>query len=528
MSDAPAYITTPIYYVNDKPHIGHVYTTTLCDVWARYERFCGKDVFFLTGTDEHGMKIDKAAQERGVTPQELVDENAAAFLKLMPQFQFTNDDFIRTTDARHVTRVQAMVRRLQEAGVVYLGEYEGWYDEGQEEYIPENKAKDQDFKSAISGKPLVKAREHNYYFKLSAFQERMEELLERNPDFVRPEARRNEVMGRLREGLQDVPMSRTSFTWGVPMPDDPEHVIYVWIEALMNYATALGLGEEDSEAYAERSKYWPATYHVVGKEILWFHAVIWPCMLMTLEVPLPECVYAHSFWIRENQKMSKALGNFIDLATIERYTDAYGLDMWRYYLITHGPLGATDANFSSGQYHDVYHTDLVNTVGNCASRVTAMINKYFDGTVPSEAPAGERMVIGDKDWPAVAGNAVSAFSAAMDAFDFPKAMLAALGLLREVDGFINDTEPFKLAKDEAKLPEVGAILYQCAEAVRIASIMLWAALPVKMADLWTALGLEVDPAAGNFSELAQWGGMSPGTTVAKVALYPRVDSPLEA
>ena len=528
MTGSRTYITTPIYYVNDKPHIGHLYTTTLCDVYARFFRFAGWDVFFLTGTDEHGQKIEKAAQERGITPQALADENAAEFEKLMTNAGFTHDDFIRTTQPRHVKQVQAFVSRLHEAGYIYLGEYEGWYDEGQEEYIPENKAKDSDYKSTTSGKPLIKAKEQNFYFKLSAFQDRMEKLLIDQPDFVRPEARRNEVLGRLREGLQDVPMSRTNFSWGVPMPNDPQHVIYVWIDALMNYATALGLGDHDSEEYKSRSKYWPATYHVVGKEILWFHAVIWPSILMALELPLPRCVYAHSFWIREGQKMSKSLGNFIDLAAINQYLDAYGSDMWRYYMITHGPLGATDANFSASQYHDVYHADLVNTVGNCSSRVTAMINKYFDGEVPTESPQGKRMIIADVDWPALANSAVQDTTQAMEKLDFPGAMLATLGLMRKVDGFINHTEPFKLAKDDTRRDELGAILYQCLDAVRISSLLLWAALPTKMEELWAALGLDIDPRRGELPKLAAWGGLQVGTKIKKVALFPRVDNPVES
>ncbi|MDA1027374.1 MAG: class I tRNA ligase family protein, partial [Planctomycetota bacterium] len=314
---SPAYITTPIYYVNDRPHIGHAYTTTLCDVWARAMRFAGRDVFFLTGTDEHGVKVEKSAQARGIEPQALADENAAEFQKVMKMFNLTNDDFIRTTEPRHERQVQSLVKRLLETGDVYLGEFEGWYDEGQEEYVTETKAKETDFKSPISGKPLVRANERNYYFKLSAYQDRLETLFADHPGFVKPDARRNEVLGRLRGGLQDVPITRTNFTWGIPFPGDEEHVIYVWIDALLNYATALNLADADDD----RHRYWPATFHVIGKEILWFHAVIWPAVLIALELPMPGCVYAHSFWISEGKKMSKSLGIFVDLPTIERYLD---------------------------------------------------------------------------------------------------------------------------------------------------------------------------------------------------------------
>jgi len=520
----PLYITTPIYYVNDRPHIGHAYTTTVCDVYARFMRFAGRDVFFLTGTDEHGVKVEKSARERGVSPQELADENAAEFQKALGMFGLTNDDFIRTTEPRHERQVQAMIRRLTERDAVYLGEFEGWYDEGQEEYLTEGKAKECDYKSPVSGRPLVRMKESNYYFRLSAFQDQMEKLFRDHPDFVRPGARRNEVVSRVKEGLQDVPMSRTTFSWGVEWPDDPEHVVYVWIDALSNYITALGLLDDGGADDGSRSKYWPAEYHVIGKEILWFHAVIWPAMLMALDLPLPKCVYAHSFWICEGQKMSKSLGNFIDLPTIQSYLDAYSLDAWRYYMATQGPLGAQDADFTAEHFQEVYTTDLVNTVGNSASRVTAMITKYFDGRVPSESAGdGARITIEGFDWPAECGRTVEQSAAAMARLDLNGSIGAAMALIRRVDAFINATEPFKIAKDESKRDELGAILYQCLESLRIASLPLWAVMPEKMAAMWAAFGQSVDPAAGKMGELAKWGRIEPGTTVEKVAHFPRVE-----
>jgi len=287
-----AYITTPIYYVNDRPHIGHAYTTTLCDVWARAMRVRGREVRFLTGTDEHGVKVEKSAAEKGVTPQQLADENSAEFRRVLKLFALTNDDFIRTTEPRHEQRVQALVKRLLDAGHVYLGEFEGWYDEGQEEYHTETKAKELDYRSAVSGRPLVRAKEQNYYFRLSAFQKPLERFFAEHPSFVRPQARANEVLGRLREGLQDVPITRTNFKWGISFPGHPEHVIYVWIDALFNYVTALGIGEGDPRGveHSDLARFWPAQYHILGKEILWFHAVIWPALLMALELPLPQCV----------------------------------------------------------------------------------------------------------------------------------------------------------------------------------------------------------------------------------------------
>jgi methionine--tRNA ligase len=512
-----AYITTPIYYVNDKPHIGHAYTTTLCDVWARAMRSIGRDVFFLTGTDEHGLKVEKSAKERGISPKELADENAAEFRNVMKLFNLTNDDFIRTTEPRHEEQVGKFIEQLKAQGDIYLGEFEGWYDEGQEEYYTETKAKELEYKSPISGKPLVRATETNYYFRLSSYQEKLEKWFAENPAYVRPEARRNEVLGRLREGLQDVPVTRTNFSWGIPFPGDKEHVIYVWIDALMNYATALGMADP---THSDKAKYWPATYHVIGKEILWFHAVIWPALLMALELPQPKCVYAHSFWIREGKKMSKSLGNFVDLAEIEKYIQKYGLDALRWYLVNNGPLGATDADFQAQGFHETYSTDLVNTVGNCASRTTAMIDKYFDGAVPED---GDHVFEG-WDLRGTCDENVAKWTRAIEDFDLSGACSAAMSILRTVDGFIHATEPFKLVKDEAKRGEVGSILYRSIESVRIASLLLWPVLPERMEDLWNALSTKIDPSGGNLARDASWGGFSPGTQVEKVALFPRIES----
>ncbi|MCA9289836.1 MAG: methionine--tRNA ligase [Phycisphaerales bacterium] len=520
MSRPTAYVSTPIYYVNGKPHIGHCYTTLVCDVWARFMRRAGRDVFFLTGTDEHGAKVEKAATEHRMTPQAWADQNAAEFRRVLGMLDLTNDDFIRTTEPRHTRQVQTFVRRLLEKDAVYVGEFEGWYDQGQEEYYTETKAKDCNHVSPISGRPLVRMTERNYYFRLSAFQKPLEDLFASHPDFVRPEARRNEVLGRLREGLQDVPMSRTNFAWGIPMPDDAEHVIYVWIDALFNYITALGLGEPDGAVAGARAKYWPAQYHVIGKEILWFHAVIWPAMLLALDLPLPECVYAHSYWVMGGQKMSKSLGNIIDLEEIEHYLSIYGLDAWRYYMTTQGPLGVTDSTLSPERFHEVYTTDLVNTVGNCASRVTAMINKYFGGTLPADA-AGD---LHDHDWPAITRDAVATATEAMAAFDLAGAMDAAVGIVRRVDGFIHATEPFKLAKDPAQMETVGAILYRSLEAVRIASVLLEPTMPGRMASLGASLGIEPSPDA-TLDTLTAWGGLTPGATIEKTMLFPRIDAP---
>lgn len=519
METSTRYITTPIYYVNDRPHIGHVYTTTICDAWARFQRLCGHDVFFLTGTDEHGQKVEQSAEARGVSPQALADENSAEFRRIMGMFNLTNDEFIRTTDPRHEQQVQALVKRLMDSGDVYLGTFEGWYDAGQEEYYTETKAKEVEYVSPISGKPLERASEQNYYFKLSAYEDRLRKMFAEQPGIVRPDARRNEVLGRLREGLQDVPISRTNFAWGIGVPGADEHVIYVWIDALFNYITALGLADSESEWHAQREAYWPAGMQVIGKEILWFHAVIWPALLMALDLPLPACIYAHSFWISEGQKMSKSLGNFIDLEELQNYMEKYGSDALRYFLCTQGPLGATDADFSRSQFHETYTTDLVNTVGNCASRTSAMIGKYCDGLCPSDTGdcAG-----GGVDWPEFTAAQVQASIDAMDRFDLSGSISSAMAIIRRVDAFINETAPFKLAKDPEAAAQVGNILYRCAEAIRIASCLLEATMPEKILQLREAWKLGAP--SGDLPNECQWGKLIPGTAIDKVALFPRVES----
>ncbi len=534
--DNTRYITTPIYYVNDKPHIGHVFTTTLADVYARHQRACGRNVFFLTGTDEHATKVVDSAAEHGVTPLQWADQNATAFQEVFAELQLSFDDFIRTSQERHKSKVVRYIRTLMDSGDVYLGKYEGWYDANQEEYVPDNKAREQNHLSAITGKPLVRKTEDNYFFKLSAYRQALLDHYAAHPEFVKPEARRNEIINRIQEA-GDVPITRTGMgEWGIKVPGDEKHTIYVWIDALFNYLTTVDTND--------RRAFWSsAPIHTLAKDILWFHAAIWPAMLMAMGkcegyqwVKQPRLIYAHSFWISEGQKMSKSLGNFIDLAAIRNYVSTYGLDALRWYMITQGPLETTDANFSSQHFHDVYHADLVNTVGNCASRVTAMIGKYFDGEVPGEtskrpniqtskdAGAMNASSASDFDLPAAAKRALEQSMDAMEAFDLAGAAAAGIGLLRRVDAFINATEPFKVAKDPARKDELATILYQCAESVRIASVLLSPVLIAKMPDLWSALGVSGPSAESPLPSLAQWSGLKPGTKIQKVALYPRVEA----
>ena len=508
------YVTTPIYYVNDRPHIGHVYTTTLADVLARYYRLKGDEVFFLTGTDEHAAKVSDKAAENNVSAQEWADRNAAEFESTFKRLGMSNDDFIRTSQSRHKTKVLEYIGKLLETGDVYEGKYEGWYDAGQEEYIPENKAKEYGFKSPINGKELVRKTEKNYFFKLSAYQDRLAALLVDQPDFVQPEARRNEVAARVKEGLNDIPISRSgSGGWGIAMPGDDSQTIYVWIDALFHYLSTV-----DSD---DRNNFWPADGHLLAKDILWFHAVIWPAMLMALDRPLPKQVYSHSFWISEGQKMSKSLGNFIDLEKIDSYVETFSLDALRWFLATQGPLGSTDADFAHEKFLDVYHANLANTFGNCASRVTNMIARYFDGKAPE--PNGKFDDSESKRVKAAAQAMYERLDSLMSKRAIGQAAQAALEVVSAIDGFIEVTQPFKLAKDESQIPKLANILYHCGEALRIASLGLHPFLPNKTAELWPSLSLSYNTANGKLADWCKWGGLKPGDPVTKgPALFPRI------
>jgi methionyl-tRNA synthetase len=528
-SDRPFYITTPIYYVNDRPHVGSCYTTIVADCIARFMRLAGRDVFFLTGTDEHGQKVEKSAAEKGKTPQQLADENAAHFKEAFGFIGSTHDDFIRTTEPRHEKQVQAALKVLIDSGDIYLGTFEGWYDEGQEEYVTENQARERDF-IAFNGKPLVKAEEQNYYFRLTKYWDRVRELIERDEKFVRPAGKRSEVLGRLKDEARDVPISRTNFSWGIPVPGDEQHVTYVWIDALMNYMTALGkIDAQAGGVDRSRGVYWNGSgevVHLIGKEILWFHAVIWPALIMALEdagrddLKQPTTVYAHSFWIREGRKMSKTLGNFIDLDTIHAYCDRFGLDAFRWYMLTQGPLSATDADFAYEHFVEIYNADLANGFGNAHSRVTNMIAKYFNGVVPEPEVEVDLGV----DWSALVNRRTGEAIDAMGIVDVSSALHAGLGISNAVDQFINETSPFKLAKDEANLRRVGTILYQCAEALRIAAVLMRSAMPTTMDAALERLGSPIGEGQ-TLADLTIWGQLRVGCSVEKgEALFPRADA----
>ena len=527
---SPYYITTPIYYVNDRPHIGHCYTTVLADVAARYQRLFGRGVFFLTGTDEHADKVVISGAQHNMSPIQWADKNAAEFEKAFAAMNFSHDDFIRTTQERHKRKVLEYVAKLQKNGDVYLGEYEGWYDTSQDEYLTETVAKESPhgaYTSPVTGRPLVKRKEKNYFFKLSKYEPALRAHIENNPDFILPQARRNEVLGRLKAGLQDVPLSRPitsdpASQWGIRMPGDDNQRIYVWIDALFNYLSAIDT--------PERRPFWPPAIHVMAKDILWFHAVIWPCMLMALGEPLPRIIYAHAYWVREGRKMSKSLGNFIDIDLLHAYIAKFSRDAVRYYLVTMGPHDATDSDFAHGKFVEVYNADLANGIGNATSRVGNMIARYFDGKCPD--PAGNTGLAGH-DWPSIISAHVQQAIARADRFDLPGALHEALKLVNRVDGYINITEPFKLAKkleaEPARKAELAAILYHCAEALRVATILFSPALPEAAARVFANWSCPpIDPAAGHtLAHATRWGGehsLRPGQPIIKgEPLFMRAD-----
>jgi methionyl-tRNA synthetase len=512
------YVTTPIYYVNDVPHIGHSYTTIAADVLARYHRSAGRDVRFLTGTDEHGIKIVKAAAQKHKTPQELADEVVVHFQQLWKDLNISHDDFIRTSEPRHEKRVQELVSRLVANDEIYLGKYEGWYDEGQEQFVTESTARENDYKSAISGQPLARYSEPSYFFRLRKWVPKLLEHIEANGGFLQPEARRNEVVSKLAQGVDDLSISRAQEKlggWGVPMPNDPTHSVYVWIDALCNYRTALGLPEIGDARDGEAARYWPCDVHLIGKDILWFHAVYWPCMLLALDVPLPKCIFAHGWWTSEGKKMSKSLGNFISREQIAEICREYSRDVFRYYLLRAVAFGA-DGDFSREALRSRYNNELANGVGNLLSRTVNMIERYFDGVVPKAEQAVDEAAEVRRAADALA----DAAPAAMAECRFDRYLDGVAALVTATNRFIDVTEPFRLAKDDSQRERLGGILYACGEAVRLVLEYLRCVMPeaaeAGLAQLgWTAVERGLD-------EVGRWGALEGGTRTRKAQpLFPR-------
>ncbi|MFH1037595.1 MAG: methionine--tRNA ligase [PVC group bacterium] len=498
------YITTPIYYVNDRPHIGHSYTTVAADVLARYRRLAGGEVFFLTGTDEHGIKICKAAGERDLTPGELADQVVVHFQDLWKKLGIEYDDFIRTSQPRHRDRVQALVGRLVERGEIYPGRYDGWYDEEQEEFVTENTARENEYQSPISGRPLIRHAEESYFFRLRRWVPRLIEYIESHPDFIMPVSRRNEVLSKLRLGVEDLSISRQAarlMNWGVPMPNDPRCSVYVWIDALSNYITALGYPPREGEPAPLYDACWPADLHLIGKDILWFHAVYWPCLLLALELPLPVTIFAHGWWTNRGRKMSKSLGNFISCEEVGAICDAFSADYYRYFLLRAVKFG-DDGNFSGEKLLAIYNAELANGVGNLLSRTVKMIEKYRGGAVdpPPFPGSGEEGEVIE-----AARRLISHAGGWMDRLDCQSYLDGIVGLEAATNRYIEKTRPYQLAVGPPGRKDLSRILGTCAEAVRIILLYLQPVMPEK-----AALGLRmlgVDPAGEDRDRLpAEWGG----------------------
>lgn len=458
------YITTPIYYPNGEPHLGHVYTTLCADVLARYHRLCKQKTWFLTGTDEHGVKMVKTALEKKITPQALADQNVAVFESLWKELKVSHDDFIRTTSDRHKAGVTRIVEKMLASGDIYLGAYEGWYDEGQEEFVTENNAKDADYKSVVSGRPLVRYKEPTYFFKLSKYIPQVTAAIESDVLLVRPDSRKNEVLSKLKQGVEDLSISRSSLTWGIPLPNDPKHVLYVWVDALSNYVTALGY--PDGENYRN---FWPVDIHLIGKEILWFHAVYWPAMLLSLNEPLPKMVFAHGWWTSEGKKMSKTLGNFVDIDKLRTAIETYSLDALRYYLLRAAPFGS-DLDWKDAELATTY-AELGNVVGNLLNRTLNMIGKYRQGKVPPLGAVTET----DKGLQTQIASIEQSLNAAYGSVDLQRCVLIPIELARAANAYIDVTRPFSLAKDPQKSAELDTVLNLCANACKR---ILGALLPV--------------------------------------------------
>ncbi len=515
MTTGPFFLTTPIYYVNSVPHLGTAYTTVAADALARYRRMTGHDVFFLTGLDEHGQKVAQAAEEAGTTPQAWCDTIAPKFLETWDLLDVSNDDFIRTTEERHKAGVQAFWTRLHDEGFLYKGSYEGWYCVPCETYYTEDQLIEGECPGC--GRSVEFIREENWFFKLSEFAEKLLSYYEEHPDFVQPDTRRNEVVSFVRGGLKDLSISRTTFTWGVPLPFDEGHVTYVWIDALLNYITAIGYGAAEPELAARFERYWPAQVHFVGKDIIRFHCVIWPAMLMAAGLPLPRQVYAHGFLLTKGEKMSKSKGNAMSPADL---VERFGVDAYRYYFLRDVQFGH-DGSISMESMVQRYNGDLANDWGNLCSRLFNMTEKYLDGVVAE--PLSEWHDNADDTLIAFAGFLPEKYEAAMARLDYSSALEAVWDLVKDTNRYIEQEAPWNLAKSEDTWPRLETVLYNALEAVRIAALFTAPVMPATSADVWDRLGLGDIHAVTDVSAEARWGQLPAGSRVKKGdALFPRI------
>lgn len=505
------YITTPIYYPSGKAHIGHTYTTVAADAVARYKRMQGYDVFFLTGTDEHGQKIELKAKECGITPKEFVDPIVEGFKEVWKILDISYDKFIRTTDDYHVAAVQKIFKMLYDRGDIYKGAYKGLYCTPCESFWTESQLVDG--KCPDCGRECVHAEEEAYFFRLSAYADRLLKLYEDNPQFIQPESRRNEMINFIKQGLDDLCVSRTSFTWGVPVTFDEKHVVYVWVDALSNYITALGYAGDDTTLY---DKFWPAQVHFVGKEIVRFHTIIWPAMLMALDLPLPERVYGHGWLLfgAAGEKMSKSKGNVVDPIVL---CDRYGSDAIRYFLLREVPFGS-DGNFTNEALINRINSDLANDLGNLVSRTAAMAEKYFGGQLPTEREEGDF----DCELIGLASELPARVDALMGNLQFSTALTEIWKVISRANKYIDETMPWALAKDETKHARLATVLYNLAEALRIAAVLLTPFMPRTAPKIFEQIGAADE--AVQTADSAVWGKLPADAVLKKgETLFPRID-----